>query len=93
VLCGIYEQTGGLDGRVPIEVDPLVADDTSKIIAEARAKRGWRTPARRSAASSPSSIRALAASAGRRSESLAAAPPLNHRYLVERHRGTTMTER
>ena len=37
VLRGVYEQTGGLDGRVSIEVDPRVADDTAKTIAEARA--------------------------------------------------------
>ncbi|MFL6054968.1 MAG: transaldolase [Actinoallomurus sp.] len=37
VLRGVYDQTGGLDGRVSIEVDPRVADDTAKTVAEARA--------------------------------------------------------
>jgi transaldolase len=37
VLREVYDQTGGLDGRVSIEVDPRVADDTAKTIAEARA--------------------------------------------------------
>jgi transaldolase len=37
VLREVYDQTGGLDGRVSIEVDPHVADDTAKTISEARA--------------------------------------------------------
>lgn len=37
VLRDVYERTGGLDGRVSIEVDPRVADDTEQTIAEARA--------------------------------------------------------
>jgi transaldolase len=36
VLRPVYEATGGLDGRVSIEVDPRVATDTHKTIAEAR---------------------------------------------------------
>jgi transaldolase len=36
VLRPVYEATGGLDGRVSIEVDPRVAKDTHKTIAEAR---------------------------------------------------------
>jgi transaldolase len=32
-----YERTGGLDGRVSLEVDPRLANETSKTIAEARA--------------------------------------------------------
>jgi transaldolase len=32
-----YERTGGLDGRVSLEVDPRLAGDTAKTIAEARA--------------------------------------------------------
>jgi len=37
VLQPAYESTGGLDGRVSIEVDPRIARDTAKTIAEARA--------------------------------------------------------
>ena len=36
-LRDTYDQTGGRDGRVSIEVDPRVADDTEKTIGEARA--------------------------------------------------------
>ena len=36
VLRPVHETTGGLDGRVSIEVDPRVAKDTHKTIAEAR---------------------------------------------------------
>ncbi len=37
VLRPVYDQTAGLDGRVSIEVDPRIARDTAKSIAEARA--------------------------------------------------------
>jgi len=37
VLRPAYESTGGQDGRVSIEVDPRIARDTAKTIAEARA--------------------------------------------------------
>jgi transaldolase len=37
VLRPVYEATGGLDGRVSIEVDPRLAHDTAATIAEARA--------------------------------------------------------
>ncbi len=37
VLRPVYDQTGGVDGRVSIEVDPRIARDTGKTIAEARA--------------------------------------------------------
>ncbi|HEY7144237.1 MAG TPA: transaldolase [Streptosporangiaceae bacterium] len=37
VLRPAYEATGGVDGRVSIEVDPRVAHDTEATIAEARA--------------------------------------------------------
>ncbi len=37
VLRPVYEQTGGLDGRVSIEVDPRIAHDTDRTVAEARA--------------------------------------------------------
>ncbi len=36
VLRGAYDQTEGLDGRVSIEVDPRLAKETEKTIAEAR---------------------------------------------------------
>jgi transaldolase len=36
VLRPVYDTTAGLDGRVSIEVDPRVAKDTHKTIAEAR---------------------------------------------------------
>ncbi len=37
VLRPAYDASGGQDGRVSIEVDPRIADDTAKTIAEARA--------------------------------------------------------
>ncbi|WP_127127240.1 transaldolase [Georgenia sp. SYP-B2076] len=37
VLRPVYEATGGVDGRVSIEVDPRLARDTEATIAEARA--------------------------------------------------------
>src|SRR5579875_3501967 len=37
VLRPVYEATGGVDGRVSIEVDPRVAHDTARTVAEARA--------------------------------------------------------
>jgi transaldolase len=37
VLRPVYEATGGVDGRVSIEVDPRIAHDTERTIAEARA--------------------------------------------------------
>ena len=37
VLRRVYDVTGGVDGRVSIEVDPRIAKDTAKTIAEARA--------------------------------------------------------
>ena len=37
VLRPVYDETAGLDGRVSIEVDPRIARDTEKTIAEARA--------------------------------------------------------
>ena len=37
VFRPVYERTGGLDGRVSLEVDPRLAEDTAKTIAEARA--------------------------------------------------------
>jgi transaldolase len=37
VLRPVYETTGGVDGRVSIEVDPRIAHDTERTIAEARA--------------------------------------------------------
>jgi transaldolase len=37
VLRPVYDQTRGLNGRVSIEVDPRLAKDTDKTIAEARA--------------------------------------------------------
>src|SRR3954467_4529965 len=37
VLRPVYDRTGGLDGYVSIEVDPSVAHDTEKTLAEARA--------------------------------------------------------
>jgi transaldolase len=36
VLRPVYEETAGLDGRVSIEVDPRLAKDTGKTIAEAK---------------------------------------------------------
>ena len=37
VLRPVYDHTDGLDGRVSIEVDPRIAKDTAKTVAEARA--------------------------------------------------------
>jgi transaldolase len=37
VFRPVYERTGGLNGRVSLEVDPRLARDTAKTIAEARA--------------------------------------------------------
>ena len=37
VLRPVYDRTGGQDGRVSLEVDPRLARDTAKTIAEARA--------------------------------------------------------
>jgi transaldolase len=37
VLRMVYDATGGLDGRVSIEVDPRIAHDTQRTVAEARA--------------------------------------------------------
>src|SRR5215468_5742610 len=37
VLRPVYDRTDGVDGRVSIEVDPRIARDTAKTIAEARA--------------------------------------------------------
>jgi len=37
VLRPLYEATGGRDGRVSIEVDPRIAQDTERTVAEARA--------------------------------------------------------
>jgi transaldolase len=37
VLRPAYEATGGVDGRVSIEVDPRIARDTERTLAEARA--------------------------------------------------------
>jgi transaldolase len=37
VLRPVYDATSGVDGRVSIEVDPRIAADTAKTIAEARA--------------------------------------------------------
>ena len=37
VLRPVYEATGGMDGRVSIEVDPRIAHDTQRTVAEARA--------------------------------------------------------
>ena len=37
VLRTVYDATGGLDGRVSIEVDPRIAHDTQRTVAEARA--------------------------------------------------------
>jgi transaldolase len=37
VLRPVYDDTDGVDGRVSIEVDPRIAHDTAKTIAEARA--------------------------------------------------------
>lgn len=37
VLRPVYEATGGVDGRVSVEVDPRIAHETEKSLAEARA--------------------------------------------------------
>ncbi|GHH71471.1 transaldolase [Streptosporangium violaceochromogenes] len=37
VLRPVYDATGGVDGRVSIEVDPRLAKETEKTVAEARA--------------------------------------------------------
>jgi transaldolase len=37
VLRPVYDATGGVDGRVSIEVDPRIARDTARTVAEARA--------------------------------------------------------
>jgi transaldolase len=37
VLRPVHEATGGVDGRVSIEVDPRLATDTARTVAEARA--------------------------------------------------------
>ncbi len=37
VLRPVYEMTGGVDGRVSIEVDPRIAHDTERTVAETRA--------------------------------------------------------
>jgi len=37
VLRPVYDATGGIDGRVSLEVDPRIARDTARTIAEARA--------------------------------------------------------
>ena len=37
VLRPVYDASEGVDGRVSIEVDPRIAKDTAKTIAEARA--------------------------------------------------------
>src|SRR5579862_7390600 len=36
VLRGVYDSSGGVDGRVSIEVDPRLANETDKTIAEAK---------------------------------------------------------
>jgi transaldolase len=37
VLREVYDRSGGVDGRVSIEVDPRVAQDTARTVAEAKA--------------------------------------------------------
>jgi transaldolase len=37
VLRGVYDSTDGMDGRVSLEVDPRIANDTDKTTAEAKA--------------------------------------------------------
>jgi transaldolase len=39
ILRPVYDRSGGVDGYVSIEVDPSVAHDTEKTVAEARALR------------------------------------------------------
>ena len=41
VLRPVYDATGGVDGRVSIEVDPRICRDTEKTVAEARALWWW----------------------------------------------------
>lgn len=41
VLTGVYERSGGVDGRVSIEVSPTIAHDTDETLDEARML--WRT--------------------------------------------------
>ena len=36
MLRPVYDATGGVDGRVSIEVDPRLARETAKTIAEAK---------------------------------------------------------
>src|SRR5215469_7037087 len=36
VLRPVYDRTNGVDGRVSLEVDPRLAGDTAKTVAEAR---------------------------------------------------------
>ncbi|MGH3266675.1 MAG: transaldolase [Trebonia sp.] len=36
VLRGVYDSSGGVDGRVSLEVDPRLARDTGKTVAEAK---------------------------------------------------------
>ena len=37
VMRPVYDRTGGVDGRVSIEVDPRIAHDTARTVAEAKA--------------------------------------------------------
>jgi len=37
VLMGVYDESDGVDGRVSIEVDPRIAHDSDKTVAEAKA--------------------------------------------------------
>ncbi len=37
VLRPVYDETGGLDGRVSLEVDPRIANQTGRTVAEAKA--------------------------------------------------------
>ena len=39
VLRPVYDATDGVDGRVSIEVDPRIAHDAGRTVAEARALR------------------------------------------------------
>jgi transaldolase len=47
VLAEVYEATGGVDGRVSLEVDPRLANDTAATVEAAR--QLWRTVDRRNA--------------------------------------------
>lgn len=40
VLRPVYDATGGVDGRVSIEVDPRIAHDTQRTVAEAHSIHG-----------------------------------------------------